>query len=161
MKLEIKHHRKNALMKRDEVVVSIEHGGKATPNRRHILDETAKLLKAKPDCIIIDRILTEGGKAFSEARVLVYLKKDDVPAWRLKKMEQRLAKVKKAEEKPAEAAHEAPAEETPEAKTEEKEAAVPKEKPDESPAEEAVSEEPGEAATEENTEGNKEPDKAE
>ncbi len=102
MKLEIKEQKRNALMKREEAVVSMEHGGKATPNRNQVLAEVARLLNARPEDIIIDRIITPGGRASSEARVLAYSRKEDIPAWRFKKMEQRLAKAKKkAEEKPA------------------------------------------------------------
>ncbi len=98
MKLDIKERKKNALMKREEALISIEHGGKATPARKHILDEVAKLLNAKPEGIIINRIITRGGKARSEANVFAYPKKEDVPAWRLKKMEYRLSRTKSAEE---------------------------------------------------------------
>lgn len=144
MKLEIKDKKKNPLMKREEVMVSIEHAGKATPNRRHVLDELSKLLNAGKDNIIIDRIMTSGGRAQSEARVLAYSKKQDIPEWRLKMMEQRMSKKKKEapEEKPAEK----PPEEAP-AKAEEKppeaEEATPKEgvgeeSPEKEQAEQAV-----------------------
>jgi ribosomal protein S24E len=103
MKLEIRERKKNPLMKREGVVIAIGHEGKATPDRKSLLNEVAKLLKARPEGIIIDRIITPGGRASSEARVLAYSRKDDVPAWRLKKMEQRLTKAqKKAEKKAAE-----------------------------------------------------------
>jgi ribosomal protein S24E len=159
MRLEIKERKKNPLMKREEALVSIEHGGKATPNRKHVLDEMSKLLKARPECIIIDRIITQGGKAFSEAKVFAYSKKEDIPAWRLKKMEQRLAKAKKKpEEKPAKAPEAKPEEAKPaeeekpaESKEEKPEAPKPEEKPEEGkPSEEETKEEaPPETAPEE------------
>jgi ribosomal protein S24E len=102
MKLELKERKRNALMKREEAMISIEHGGKATPDRRQVLADAAKLLNARPETTIIERITTPGGRASSDARVLAYSRKEDIPAWRLQKMEQRMTK-KKPEEKPAEA----------------------------------------------------------
>jgi ribosomal protein S24E len=136
VKLEIRERKRNALMKREEATVSIEHGGKATPNRRQVLAEVAKLLGARPEGIIIDRIITPGGRTTSEARVLAYSRKEDVPAWRLKRMEQRLAKTKKAEERPPEKPEEA--------KPEEKEEA-PAEKPEEPKTEKPAEASGGEA----------------
>ena len=94
MKFSIKERKKNPLMKREEVLLSISHEGKPTPNRIQSLDEVAKLLGTPKENVIIDRIVTSGGGTLSEARVLAYKKKDDIPAWRLKQMEQRMAKVK-------------------------------------------------------------------
>lgn len=108
MKYEIREKKKNAVMKRTEARVSIEHSGAATPNRLQLLDEVAKLLKTKPENLIIDRIITPGGSTVSEASVLVYSKKGDIPAWRLKKMEQRLAKAREKGQKPGEKPAEKP-----------------------------------------------------
>jgi ribosomal protein S24E len=139
MKFEIKDRKRNPLMKREEAMISIEHSDKATPNRKQILDEASKLFKVRPDAIIIDRIITQGGRPRSDVKVLVYSKKEYIPAWRLAKMEQRMAK--KKEEKPPEAP---PAEK-------------PEEKPEEALAEKPNEEVPSEETkTEENTPGEKE-----
>ena len=160
MKFDIKDKKKNPLMKRDEVIVSIDHAGKATPNRLLVLSEIAKLVKNKPENIIINRITTPGGSTVSEVKVFSYSKKDDIPEWRLKKMEQRASKKKgKEEPKPApegepkpegEVAQE-PAQEKPE-QEESKESGQAGEKPEEAsqegekPAEEKKEEKPSEDA---------------
>jgi ribosomal protein S24E len=160
MKLEIVDRKRNALMKREEAMISIEHGGKATPNRKQILDEVSKLFKARLDTIIIDRIITQGGRPRSDVKALVYSKKDDIPAWRLSKMEQRMAK-KKEEEKPPEA----PPAEKPEEKVEEKPETPSEEskeeKPEEKPQEEKPTEEAGEKPAEPPIEGPTEEEKPE
>ena len=81
MKIEIKEQKKNPLLKREEVSVSIEHPGKATPSRREILPELAKVLKSNEDLIIIDKIFSVHGMNVSEARLLVYKKKDEIPRY--------------------------------------------------------------------------------
>ncbi|MCK4714338.1 MAG: hypothetical protein KAT35_02095 [Candidatus Aenigmarchaeota archaeon] len=166
MKFDIKDKKKNPLMKRDEAIVSIDHAGKATPNRLLVLSEIAKLVKNKPENIIINRITTPGGSTVSEVKAFSYSKKNDIPEWRLKKMEQRASKKKDKEEpkpssedKPApegepkpegEAAQES-AQEKPE-QEESKESGQAGEKPEEAsqegekPAEEKKEEKPSEDA---------------
>ena len=97
MKFEVSEKKKNPLMKREEATILIDHRGKATPDRASILAEVANLLKSRPENIIVERITTPGGSTKSVARVLAYNNKDDIPEWRLKKMEQRLSKLKKTE----------------------------------------------------------------
>jgi len=146
MKIEIKEQKKNPLLKREEVSVSLEHPGKATPSRREILPELAKVLKSREELLIIDKIFSVHGKNVSEARVLAYKKKDEIPKEKLEKMKGRMMEKKKAAPAeapaPAEAAKEGekPSEEAPkEGETkEEKSEEAPKE---EKPAEEAKPEE--------------------
>ena len=138
MKMEITDKRKNALMKRDEVLVSIDHAGKPTPNRKEITNEAAKALKTKPENLIVTKITTPGGSTISTVKVYSYSKKDDIPEWKVKKFTERVAKIKgtkppepkleekpaeeapAAEEKPAEAAQEGASEAAPEAPSEDK-----------------------------------------
>jgi len=111
MKCEIRERKKNLLMKRDEALILINHSGKATPDRIQVLSEAAALLKGRPDNIIIDRIITHGGSTVSEAKVLSYSRKEDIPEWRLKKMERRVSKIKgRPNEEPKPAPDEKPAE---------------------------------------------------
>lgn len=151
MKVEILEQKKNPLLKREEVSVSLEHPGKATPSRKEILPELAKALKSREDLLIIDKIFSVPGKNISEARVLAYKKKDEIPKNKLEKMKGRMAPSKKpaapapAEapkegEKPPEGAKEgaAPAEEKP---AEEKKEVPAEEKKGEAPEEEAKPEE--------------------
>ncbi len=106
MTMKISEQKKNPLMKREEIWVSFEHPGKATPPRKEILAEMAKTLKADQELIIIDKIFSEKGRSKSKAKVLVYKKKEDVPKDKIEKMQRRMGKKKspQEQEKPAEAA---------------------------------------------------------
>lgn len=139
MKMEVVNQKKNAVMSREEVVLRVEHQGKATPSRESLLKEIAGKLKSKEDLIIIDRIFSSMGKSESEIRVLMYGRKEDIPKGKLEKMKNRMEKKKKAGgeeetegakkptegkgEKPPEGGKARPAEgEKPTAKAEKKEA---------------------------------------
>lgn len=136
MKLEVLEQKKNPLMKRQELWVSVEHAGKATPPRKELLPQISKQLKSKEELIIIDKIFSTGGKAALKAKVLAYSKKEDVPKEKREKMERRMKPKEKKPapepEKPAEKPKEEP-------KPEEK--AAEEEKPAEKPAEEEPKEE--------------------
>jgi len=156
MKIEILEQKKNPLMKREEVWISVEHASKPTPRRMEVLAEVAKKVGVKPELVIIDKMFGESGRAATKVKVLVYKNKADIPKAKLEKMERRIAKsIKKAaapaevpkeaakpEEKKAEEApkeeKEATKEEPRPEKKEEKPAETPKEgaKPEESPKEE-------------------------
>jgi ribosomal protein S24E len=105
MKIETETKKENPLMKREEAWIKVEHEGKPTPPRREILAEVAKHIKAKEDCVIIDKIFTEAGRGASKVRVLVYPKADAVPKAKLEKMKSRMEKKSKAAQaaQPAEA----------------------------------------------------------
>ncbi len=164
MKTEIKEHRKNPLMKRDEYMIRVDHSGKPTPSRQELIKEFAKELKVAEDVIIIDKILSKAGSQVSEARTHVYKKKAEIPADKLEKMAKRMKTATKETEKPAETAAEAPATEKPaeEAKpAEEKPAEATEEAAESKPAEEVkeeskadgtATEKPAEAAKEEKSE---------
>ncbi len=139
MKYEMKDKWKNSLMKRDEVLVSIEHSGEATPNRKEVMGEVAKLLKTKPENLIVTRISTPGGSTITEVKIYSYFRKEDIPEWKVKKFNERIAKIKgpaPPPEKPPEAVKldSAPEDEPKEdAKPAESEAVPEGEKPDEVP----------------------------
>ncbi|MFH1978153.1 MAG: hypothetical protein ABIJ92_02410 [Candidatus Aenigmatarchaeota archaeon] len=115
MKIEIVKHKKNPLLKREEHILSVEHPGKPTPSRSEILEEVAKAVKASKDVIVIDSILTSVGKNMTNIKVLVYAKKEEIPEYKLAKMNKK-KKGEKTDEAPA-AKNEAPKTEAP--KTEE------------------------------------------
>jgi ribosomal protein S24E len=110
MKMEVRGQRKNPLMKREEVMISVDHSGKATPQRAELIEEVAKKLKASKDLIIVDKIFSASGRSESSVKVLVYKKKEDIPKGKLDKMGAKLEKT--AKKKGAQAA-EKPAEEKP------------------------------------------------
>ncbi len=115
MKVEITLNRKNPLLKRDEYRLLIEHDGSATPSRDELMPEVAKSVKSKEGMFVIDKVFSLRGRPVSEARVLVYSKKEDIPKEKLEKSAK-----KSPEAKPE--AKEA-ADSKPEAKPEAKEAA--------------------------------------
>jgi small subunit ribosomal protein S24e len=136
MKLEVETRKKNPLMNREEAWVRFDHEGKATPPRKEILKDIARQMKAKDDCIIIDKIFSTTGKAVSRAKVFVYKKKDEIPKAKLEKMQRRMERKEKAPEagapKEGAGAEEKPAE----AETPKEEA-----KPEEAPKKEKIGEE--------------------
>jgi small subunit ribosomal protein S24e len=96
MSLKILEHRKNPLMKRDEVKAVIEHPGKPTPTRDEILPSLESVLKAGKDLIFIDRIFTEKGRGQSQVRVFLYERKEDIHSQDARKSEKRKAKAEGA-----------------------------------------------------------------
>ncbi len=133
MKVEILDRKKNPLMKREEIVFSVDHDGKATPARKDLFKEISGKLKVKEDLLIIDKIFSATGKSQSNLKVLVYKKKDDIPKGKLEKMKSRMEK--KKEEKPKEEAK--PVEEV---KPTKKKTEAEEEKPEEVKTEEKVEE---------------------
>ena len=93
--VKIEAHKKNPLLNREEAWIVIEHEGKATPRRTDIIEEAAKAMKADKNLMIVDKIFSREGKASSKARVLVYSKKEDIPADKSEKMKRRLGIAKK------------------------------------------------------------------
>jgi len=100
MKIEIVSQKKNPLMGREDVHLRINHDGQSTPSRQEILKETAHLLKMNESHIIIDRIFTVQGQAVSNAKVLAYERKEDVPVYKTEKMKRRMKLEKEKPEEP-------------------------------------------------------------
>lgn len=99
MEIQILSQTKNPITKVEKVIIKCEHSGKPTPNREEIWETVAKTLKKEKELIIIDKIITLKGYTASEVRVFVYPKKEDIPKYKLEKMEKRLARLKKEETK--------------------------------------------------------------
>jgi len=78
MSLKIIEHKKNPLLKRDEIRATVEHVGKPTPTRDEILPSLESVLKASRELILIDKIFTEKGRGHSSLKVFVYEKKEDI-----------------------------------------------------------------------------------
>jgi ribosomal protein S24E len=121
MKVEIKDKKNNPIMKREEVMFSVEHDKKATPSRRELIKEIVDKLKSKEDLVIVDKIFSAKGRCMSNVAVLVYKKKDDIPKGKLEKMKRRMEKSAKKEKPKAEAK---PIEEVKPIEGEKKEASV-------------------------------------
>jgi len=142
MKTEIISEKDNPLMKRKEYWLMVDHAGKETPNRHDLLPAIAKKLGSKEDLTLLDKIFTERGAAQSRVKVMVYSKKDDVPAGKLARQERKVKKFleKSAKTGKAESAEE-PQPEKAEAATDVKEEAASRQSAEEEkPAEEAKEE---------------------
>ena len=90
MKIEIVSQKKNPLVGREDIHMRINHEGQRTPSRQEILKEIARSLKTNEEHIIIDRIFTVQGQAVSNAKVLAYDKREDVPVYKTDKMKRRM-----------------------------------------------------------------------
>ncbi|NOX71457.1 MAG: hypothetical protein GXO64_02040 [Candidatus Micrarchaeota archaeon] len=98
MKLSIIETKDNVLMKRKEAKVLIDHEGGPTPSRYEMVGELSKVLKSGKDNIIISKIFGVRGLDKSEAKVMVYEDKKDIPKALIEKMNRR-TKAPKQEEK--------------------------------------------------------------
>jgi len=117
VKMDVLSRRKNPLLKREEIIVTVEHKGARTPSRLELLEDLSKKLKINKNLIIVDKILTVRGKSESKVKVLAYEKESDIPAYKLEKMKKRI-KVKE-EKKPEEESKEEGGEKAEEEKPEE------------------------------------------
>ncbi|NIO23052.1 MAG: 30S ribosomal protein S24e [Candidatus Aenigmarchaeota archaeon] len=137
MVVKVIEEKKNPLLKREEVYCIFEHPDKATPSRKEMLPSLEKILKAKKDLIIIDKIFSVKGRGESKVHVFAYKKKEDIPKEKLEKMQRRMekkeAKGKTIEEAKPEVAKEEAGkepEEKPEEKGEKEEEPEKEEKPE-------------------------------
>src|SRR3989338_10868837 len=102
MEIKIRNKKENVLLKREEIVADIENKG-ATPDRKTVTSELAKALATTEDLVIVDKIFTERGKSDSSVNALIYKKKEDIPKYKIAKMEKRIG-TKKAPTEGAQAA---------------------------------------------------------
>merc|ERR1712203_525037 len=70
----------NRLLNRKQMIVDIHHGDKATPSRKTIGEQLAKMYKSTPDCVVVYGVNTNygGGKSVGFANIydsLDFLKK--------------------------------------------------------------------------------------
>lgn len=76
MKIEIKSEKKNPLLKRTEIHFEVSHAGEATPKKAAVLEELAKITKAKKDTIVLDTLESAFGQGVSEGYAKVYESKE-------------------------------------------------------------------------------------
>lgn len=108
MKFEIVNQKKNPLLKREEVMLTVKHEGKPTPSRVDLLSPLSKELKSNKDLVLIDKIFSVKGSQTSQIKAFVFEKKEDIPKEKLEVVKKRMEKSKeKAEEKKEAAPQEA------------------------------------------------------
>ncbi|MEM5797897.1 MAG: hypothetical protein QXP39_00620 [Candidatus Aenigmatarchaeota archaeon] len=96
MKLEVVQERDNPILKRKELLLNIEHTGKATPTRVELLPVIAKQVNVDEKHIIIDYIRTSTGTNNSLVKVQIYQNIENIPREKTMKMAKR-TKVKASE----------------------------------------------------------------
>jgi ribosomal protein S24E len=77
MEIEIISKKENPLVGRLEVNFKVSHPKEITPDRKHIREEIASLLKIKKDRIVIDNMKPEFGKPETIGYAKIYKNKDD------------------------------------------------------------------------------------
>jgi ribosomal protein S24E len=134
MEFKILEEKDNPVLKRKEIVGSLDYGMGSTPSKAALQKHLSEQLKANIENVEITKILSESGMAKGTAWVKVWQEKK-VPLYKTKKAEAPKEEAK-PEEKPAEQpkAEEKPKEEAPK---EEPKKEQPKEEPkkEEAPAE--------------------------
>ncbi len=76
MKMEITEKKENAVLKRTEIRFTIDHVGEPTPKKGAVLDEIAKVTKAKRDCVVLNNLDTIYGSGKSNGYAKVYASKE-------------------------------------------------------------------------------------
>jgi len=109
MKMDIIEKTENPLLKRTDLILTVDHMGQATPKKDEIIKEIAGKFSSAPENVEIIYIFTESGLGRSKVKAKVW--KEKPPEKKAKKKE---GKVEEKEEKPAEK------EEKPEKKEEKK-----------------------------------------
>ena len=80
MEIEIKDKKENALLDRIEVRFSVSHTNATTPKRDAVRDELAKLLNAKKDCVIVESMDSEYGRAQTNGTANIYRAVEQIKA---------------------------------------------------------------------------------
>jgi ribosomal protein S24E len=136
MKIDVVEKKENPFLKRTDLMLGVDHSGKATPNRDELEKMIAKKYKSIPEKVEIVYIFSEAGLSRSKVKARIW--KEKAPEKKVRKKKPK--KEKPPEPKPEEKKEEKPAEEKKEEKpTEEKpkEEAKSKEKKEDRPKEEA------------------------
>jgi ribosomal protein S24E len=117
MNIQVLVERENPLLKRKEVIVSLEYNGKATVSKAELQAMISKQFNADAESVEVSKILSEVGLPKGKAWVKIW-KEKKVPLYASKKKKEEKAEEAKEEPK-AEAKDEPKAEEPKEEKKEE------------------------------------------
>jgi len=126
MKIDVVEKNENPLLKRTDLILTVDHTGQATPKKDELIKEISEKFSSVPENVEIIYIYTESGLAKSKVKAKIW--KEKPPEKKVKKKEEKL-KVEKEliEEKPKEKKEEK-VEERPTEKKEEKVEKKPTEK---------------------------------
>jgi ribosomal protein S24E len=104
MSVKLLSKKENILFKRDECVVEISYPKLATPNKKAIIEDCAKLLKTEPGLVSLRKAEAVFGKNISKATVFVYKDKETLAKYEPLHIVERVNPKKKEGEAPAAAA---------------------------------------------------------
>jgi len=96
MKMDIIEKTENPLLKRTDLILTVDHMGQATPKKDEIIKEIAGKFSSAPESVEIIYIFTEFGLGRSKVKAKIW--KEKPPEKKAKKE----AKTEKTEEKPVE-----------------------------------------------------------
>ena len=102
MKFDVLNEKENPVMKRREIVLSLDYGLASTPSKAELQKAVAQNMKASADNVEITKITSQVGKPFGTAWVKIWQDKK-IPTYKARKGE---------EAKPEEKAEESKQEET-------------------------------------------------
>ncbi|MFH0832792.1 MAG: hypothetical protein V1900_03680 [Candidatus Aenigmatarchaeota archaeon] len=100
MKISIVNERNNPIMKRNELVVEIEHASESTPAKAALQIFLSKELKKEVEHIDVKNIFSSHGKAKSKSSVFVWETKRAKDLSKVVKEETKEAEVEKKEDTP-------------------------------------------------------------
>jgi len=72
MEIKILQEKNNPLLKRKELLLEIDHTGRATPSREELTSELMKMFNKEKEKIVIDYILSSRGQPKAKAKVKIY-----------------------------------------------------------------------------------------
>jgi ribosomal protein S24E len=121
MKLDIIEEKKNPFLKRDDLILMIDHTGQATPSMNDVKKAIAEKFKSTPEKVEVLYIFTQTGAAKSRVKCRIW--EEGIPEKKAKKLEEKPKEKPEAEEKKPEEKKEEPKEKP----SEKKEEAKPKE----------------------------------
>jgi len=109
MKIDVIDKKENPFLKRADLILTVDHAGKATPKKDELAKMIADKLKSVPEKVEIVYIFTESGLSKSKVKARVW--KEKVP---VKKVKKEKVEKPKEETKPEEKKKEKPKEVKPE-----------------------------------------------
>ncbi len=75
MKADVLEQKENPLLKRKDILLSIDFEGTSTPSKQSLKEELSKTFSAPAENIEIRKLTTEFGRAFGKAEVKVWEEK--------------------------------------------------------------------------------------
>lgn len=79
MEIKILQEKDNTLLKRKEILLEIDHSGRATPSREELANELSKMFNTPKEKIVIDYILSMRGYPKAKSKIKIYYETQNSP----------------------------------------------------------------------------------